>query len=138
MNFHVLFDKMIFVFWASLTIFMENAKHMTLVHSHFICLFMTLFHDFFELYRFEWQLLCIWYDSWKTYDLVSCFEGSLTSFSKIILTSYYSSFGSVFTIKIFSKLICENPFLSPYGRKDGRVCLASFIENLLPCAYEGW
>ena len=124
--------------WALLIIFMKMLftwflyTHTLFVYS-WLC-FMILF----EPYCFECQILCIWYDSWKIYVLISCFEGSLTSFSKIILTSYYSSFGNVFTIKILSNLIYENPFLSLYGRMDGRLCLVSFIENLLSWAYEGW
>ena len=59
-DFHDLFDKMIFMFWASLIIFMKNAKHMILVHS---TLYLFI-HDFvswlfLSLIDFECQFLCI-------------------------------------------------------------------------------
>ena len=58
------------------------------------------------------------------------FEGSLTSFSKINLTSYlFFNLVVFFTIKIFSNPIFENPYQHRYGRTDGRVCLVSFIEK---------
>ena len=72
------------------------------LHDSCTLTFYSFCHDlvswtpFYELYRSWVSYLCIWYDSWNTYALISCFEGSLTSFSKIILTSYCSSFGSDF------------------------------------------
>ena len=52
------------------------------------------------------------------------FEGSLTSFSKIILTSYCSSFGSVFTIIIFSNTYFWKPLPTPFlGGRMGEYAL---------------
>ena len=128
-----------YLFWASLIIFMKNANYMILVHSHFICLFMTTFHDHFELYG---PLSVKLYVFSMVHDIhmiwFHVFEGSLTSFQKLSLTSYYSSFGSVFTIKIFSNSICENPFQHHHGRMDGRVCLVSLIEKSFILSIKGW
>ena len=60
-----------------------------LVHSHYFCLLMILFYEhIFELYRFRVSifvyLVCFMIYIWFGF----MFEGSLTSFSKITLSSY--------------------------------------------------
>jgi len=57
-------------------------------HTLFILSWHSFMDTFMSLIDFEYQFLCMWYDSWKTYVWFHVFEGSLTSFSKINLTSY--------------------------------------------------
>ena len=76
----------VLMIWALLSYLHECVTHMILVHSHFFCLLMTLF---------SWAYICaLWILSNTScvfgmlhgiYDLVSSFEGYLTSFSKTIL-----------------------------------------------------
>ena len=68
-------------FLSLLTIFMKNAKHMTLVHSHFICFVMTLFHEhFYEPYYLSVNSCVFGMIHEKHMIWFHVFEGSLTNF----------------------------------------------------------
>ena len=67
--------------------------------------------------------------------MISCFEGSLTSFSKIILTSYFSSFGSDFHAKIFSNLFLKTlPLMGGWMGDHVQVCF--ILKNHLKLKHE--
>ena len=77
------------LFWALLTIFYDYTNHITFVHSHHFCLLMILFHEqIFELYRLRVSSLVFLTYFMRYIWFGFLFEGSLTSFSKVTLTSY--------------------------------------------------
>ena len=72
------------------------------------------------------------------YELVSCFEGSLTSFSKIILKFLDSSIGRVFKhIKLFLNSYFAKP-LPIKGGWMGDYALYAFNEYLSNMCTNGW
>ena len=116
MNFYVLFDKnKRFMFFLSLNeYFHENAIYMIIEHSYFICFVMTLIHEhFYESYRFWVSTLVylVWFMKYIWFGFMF-FEGSLTSFSKINLTSYlfFNVLWVIHMILLLFQLVSLNHF----------------------------
>ena len=134
-------DLMIFIFLRNF-VFELNCLFPWLCISHYTC---TLTSFLFTHDLFSWDYICfidpwvfndhvIFIFSWNIFFLFySLLEGFRTSLQIFHITSSYSLYGRVFKrVILFSNLFLKT--LSIYGQTDGRVCLASLIENFLPCA----
>ena len=115
------------VWHLSLIDYFMNMLFTWCLYTHILFVFSWLcFHEHFWALSILSDNICVLsYDSWDTYNLFSCFEGSLTSFLKIILTSYlffnWKSFSNY--AKIFSNFYFWKPLPTLKGRMEGRPCL---------------